>query len=185
VYVKVALYAGAVFAAPFMVYRLWQFVKPAASDDVQRTFVLWAIAAAFLFAAGTAFAFFLALPSAIRFLMALSQGLAAPLITVNSYLSFVLAVLVVAGLVFEIPAVCALLTRMGIITPALLRRKRKEAFFALCVFAAVMTPTTDIVNMLLFIIPMAALYEVGILVSACLYAAKPRTPAEEAYPHEG
>jgi len=165
VYLKVGLYCGALIASPLLVHQAWQFVKPAIPIGTKIRAGWWLAAAGLLFAAGTAFAYEVLAPQALVFLLGLSRELATPMINLNDYISFVLAVLLVGGLVFEIPVVAGLLTRIGLVQPDGLRKRRKEAFFALCVVAAVITPTTDAFNMLIFVLPMVALYELGIWVS--------------------
>jgi sec-independent protein translocase protein TatC len=185
VYVKVALYAGCILASPVVLYHAWQFLKPAFPDELRRSLRYWLLSAAALFATGTCFAYKVLLPSGLSFLMTLTREIATPLITLNSYLSFALALLLLGGTIFEIPVIAGVLTQAGIVTPQFMRKKRKEAVFGLCVAAAILTPTTDIFNMALFVLPMIALYEVGIIVSSFMQRRVENNPTLEVYRNEG
>lgn len=184
IYVKVALYAGCCIASPAILYFIWQFVKPAVGEDMRRGIVGWSLAALGLFAAGTYFAYAVLIPAGLGFLLRLSQEIAEPMFNLNGYISFMLSLLILSGIVFEMPVIAAMLTRVGLITPRLMRRRRKEAFFGLMVIAAVVTPTTDIFNMLLFVAPMIVLYEASILISSLVSRSVPLKPGEEAYYNE-
>jgi len=168
IYFKVALYIGVVLSSPAIVYNSWEYVKPAVPKDINISLTGWAASAGFLFCAGSFFSFKILLPAGYTFLMGLSKEIAVPMITLNSYISFALSVIVIGGFIFEMPLISALLTRFRLITPALLKSKRREAIFALCVIAAVVTPTTDVFNMLLFAVPMIALFELSIVVSSVM-----------------
>jgi sec-independent protein translocase protein TatC len=169
IYFKVAIYFGAAVSFPGIFHQAWRFIKPAVPDGVKFSLVPWIFSAVSLFVVGTVFAFKILLPYGITFLYSLSKDLATPLFTLNSYISFALSVLVLGGAVFEMPVIAALLTKLRILTPQLMRRKRREAIFALCVIAAVVTPTTDAFNMIIFVLPMIALYEISIIVSGIVY----------------
>lgn len=183
IYVKVALYAGCCIASPAVFYHVWQFVKPAVGEELRSGIAGWFLAALGLFVAGTVFAYTVLIPAGLGFLLRLSQEIATPMFNLNGYISFLLALLVLSGVVFEMPVIAALLTRLRLISPQLMRKRRKEAFFALMVIAAVITPTTDIFNMLLFAAPMVVLYEISILVSSFMSRSLLQ-PGEEAYYHE-
>lgn len=184
VYMRVAVAAGLIFAGPLMLREAWLFVKPAVPDGPKVAWWAWIAVAALLFAAGTLFAYRVLAPAALELLLRLSRELAAPMISLNFYISFVVAVLGLGGAVFEIPVLIALLTRLGLVTPGLLVRKWREAVFGLLAAAAVLTPTTDVFNMLLFVLPMLVLYAAGIGVSALVLRGRKKLPGEEAYFHE-
>lgn len=181
IYFKISLYLGALLAAPAVLYNAWQYVKPAVPKDANLSLAGWSAAAAALFFAGTAFSYKILLPLSYAFLIELSKEVATPMITLNSYISFALAIIAAGGLVFEMPVVSGLLTRIGVVTPTLLRAKRKEAIFALCIIAAVITPTADVFNMMLFVLPMILLYEVSVLVSSVVHKIYFKDPAGEIY----
>lgn len=174
VYFKLALYGGIVLAGPWIVYQAWAFVKPAVPPEEDIRWPWWIAGAGLLFVLGTAFAYWVLLPAALRFLIQWSRSAAELMLTLNAYISFALAVLILGGGLFELPLALAVLTRLHLISPQQLRKKRKEALFILLVAAAVLTPTTDVFNLLLFALPMGALYEAGIWFSVWVEAAARR-----------
>jgi len=169
IYIKLSLYIGAVLAVPSALFNAWQYTKPAIAKETDVSIISWAAAAVTLFAAGTIFSFMILLPAGYKFLINLSKEVAIPMITLESYISFALSIIVIGGFMFEMPVISALLTRLRLVTPMFLRSKRKEAIFILCVIAAIITPTTDVFNMLLFVLPMIALFEISVFVSSAVY----------------
>ncbi len=165
-YVKAALAAGIFAVSPLLFHQFWLFIRPAVPVDLRRSLPAWVGAAFFLFLAGCVFTYTVVLPFSLRFLLGLAGKVAEPMITLSSYLSFILSLLVLGGIMFEIPVIAAVLTRAGIVNPAFLRRHRKEVYFGICVAAAVLTPTPDAFTMLIFVAPMILLFEAGIVVSS-------------------
>jgi sec-independent protein translocase protein TatC len=185
VYMKVAVYAGCVVTAPLVLREAWLFVKPALPEGPRVSWVLWIVSAVLLFIAGTVFSFLVLAPAGLGFLLQLTQETATPMISLNSYLSLVLAIVISGGIMFEMPVAAALLTRVGLITPAFMRKKWREAVFVMLVIAAVVTPTTDVFNMLLFALPMLFLYAASIFVSGWIYRKSQRTLVSQGgYPDE-
>lgn len=166
VYVKIALAAGAVAASPVIAWHAWRFAAPAVTPALRRMLPLWIVSLFVLFAAGAAFAYLLAVPAGYAFLVSIARPVATPLFSLGHYVSFVLSLVVVGGLIFEMPAVAALLARAGIVTARMLRARRREAVFVCALAAAILTPTADAFTMLLFFVPMLVLYEAGILAAS-------------------
>jgi sec-independent protein translocase protein TatC len=167
-YMKVSIAAGLVLAMPVVLYELWAFVSPGLSRRERqygRHFILWG---SLLFLAGCAFAYWVLLPIALRFLLGFGGGQLEPIISVGRYLSFTLGVLLACGVVFQLPLAVALLAKIGVLRARTLRRKWPHAAVTIAVAAAILTPTTDIATMLLMTIPMLALYEVSIWVAAVI-----------------
>ena len=165
-YVKMALAAGAIVSMPVILAQLWRFARPAMTARERAyglAFVLWGSA---LFLAGAAAAYFGCLPLFLRFLLSVGSPHIEPVISVSRYLSFVLGVILFGGAVFEMPLVVFVLTRVGILTPGSLRRRRAVALLGLVIVAAFITPTTDALSLTLITVPLALLYEVSILVSS-------------------
>ncbi|MGA2090577.1 MAG: twin-arginine translocase subunit TatC [Endomicrobiales bacterium] len=166
IYVKIALSVGVTLASPLIAWQVWKFLEPAISVKLKKMIPWWIMSLFLLFAAGLAFAYYVMIPAGYGFLMNLGRSVASPMITLNNYISFTLAILLMGGVVFEMPAIAAVLAKTGILTAGMMRARRREAIFGLSVAAAVITPTTDVFNMLVCLIPMLALYEVSILVVA-------------------
>ncbi|MFQ3675860.1 MAG: twin-arginine translocase subunit TatC, partial [Endomicrobiia bacterium] len=164
-YFKVSIFLGAILSSPAILYNLWLFIKPAVSKEIKFNFFLWLLIILVLFVLGIFFAYVIILPYGLKFLLTFGTKVAYPMISLNNYISFVLTILVITGIIFEMPVFCAMLTKLKILTPAFLRKKRKEALFALITVAAIITPTTDVFNLILFVSPMILLYEISIWVS--------------------
>lgn len=167
-YIKIAILSGFVITFPFILYNLWAFIAPAMSKKMKGRIVIWLVAGFILFFCGVAFSYFLAIPAALKFLLGFSEGIAVPMITLGKYVSFFGALILVGGITFEIPVIIGLLADANIVKAEFLKKKRHLAVIAIMIFAAVITPTQDILNMLIFAIPMLVLYEVGILIASII-----------------
>ncbi|MDR1695839.1 MAG: twin-arginine translocase subunit TatC [Endomicrobium sp.] len=182
IYIKTAFFAGLTAAFFPVLWEFFNFVKPAI-DQSRGSSVLKRVLTSFLlFACGIAFVYFAVLTPAISFLMRLSQGLTQSHVqlTLSSYVSFTCALLFCGGMIFQIPLLAFMLTKIGAVTPSFLSSKRREAYFSMCVFAAIITPTTDVFSLSLFMVPMAVLYETGIVFSKMVYKNK-LLPGGEVY----
>ncbi len=165
-YMKVAVTAGLVLSLPVILYELWVFIRPGLMPREQRYglgFVWWG---SVLFLAGGAFAYWVLLPVSLQFLLGFGGGQLEPVISISQYLSFTTMVILVSGAVFQLPIAVLLLTKLGVATPQMLRRKWRHALVTMVVAAAILTPTADASTMLLMTVPMLALYEVSIWVAA-------------------
>ncbi len=167
-YLKISLLTGFIIGFPVILYHAWAFISPAILKEIRGRIVIWFIFALALFMTGITFSYYVAIPAALKFLINFGQDVAIPRITLGKYVSFFGALIMVGGIVFEIPVVMALLTDAGIIKTRVLREKRHFAVLIIMIFAAVITPTQDVLNMLMFAIPMVLLYEVGLLISKAI-----------------
>ncbi|MCB4790288.1 MAG: twin-arginine translocase subunit TatC [Elusimicrobia bacterium] len=174
VYFKIALFLGAIISSPGIFHQVWKFVKPGLPENISSSFTVWLVPIITLFLAGIVFTYFVILPAGLTFLVNLSKKIANPMFTLDSYISFILSIILLGGVVFEMPVLSAFLAQAGILRSSFMKRKRKEAFFGLLVIAAVITPTTDIFNMMLFALPMLALYEISILAVVFIEKTKKR-----------
>lgn len=164
-HVQVALCIGFVVALPLMIWWLYGFVAPALYRQEKRYTVIFMVCAVLLFAAGVALNYFLIFPLSFRFL---SEYQVSPLvvnqISLSSYFSLLLVLSILMGLLFEVPVVTWLLSRLGILRPEYLKRYRRHVFVALLIVAAVITPTGDPFTLLLVTLPVYGLYELSILI---------------------
>ena len=161
-YLKVASLAGLAISMPVLLWQAWSFVRPGLlprERSLGAVFVGWG---SVLFVAGGAFAYFVLLPASLRILLGVGRGLLQPMISVERYLAYALGLIGWCGVVFELPVVVYLLAKVGIVTPEWLRQQRPLAILGLVVAAALLTPTTDILNQLLVFLPMIVLYEISI-----------------------
>ncbi len=164
-YIKIALLAGFIMSFPVILYHAWAFLSPAVSKVTRKHIIVWLLFALVFFFSGIAFSYFIAIPLALNFLIGFGREVASPKINLGNYISFCGALTLVGGIIFEIPIIMGLLADAGLLQTSTLRRKRHYAVLAILVFAAVITPTQDIMNMLLFAVPMMVLYEVGLVIA--------------------
>jgi sec-independent protein translocase protein TatC len=165
VYFKVSLVIGLVFGMPVIVYQLFRFVAPGLEPHEKRYLLIGAPIAAVSFAAGVAFAALVLIPAAMPFLRGFLAGIVEQRYSINRYISFVSTVLLWAGLVFETPLVMFFLAKLGVATPSGFAKARRVVVIGAAAGAAVITPTTDPINMLLIMGPFLLLYELGILLA--------------------
>lgn len=161
-YMKVSLVCGVILAMPFLVYQLLMFVSPALSRREKRLAFLILPGIMIAFAAGVAFGYFMLIPPATRFLTTFGSDIATPQIRIGNYISLVTRLLFFLGLAFETPIIISFLTRIGVITPKWLSRKRKYAIVIAFILGAIITPTFDPVNQTLVALPIVGLYELSI-----------------------
>jgi len=169
-YSKVALAFGVVLSLPILLYEIWTFIRPGLTVRERRyglAFVFWG---SLLFGAGASFAYWILLPPSLTFLLGFGSRTLQPVISINHYLSFTSTMILTCGVVFEFPLAIFFLTKLGIVTPRLLRRNWKTAFLSMVIVAAIATPTQDPINLILMTLPLLLLYETSILVS---YLARP------------
>ncbi|MGB2599398.1 MAG: twin-arginine translocase subunit TatC [Candidatus Omnitrophota bacterium] len=164
-YIKIALLAGFIISFPVILYNTWAFLSPAVPKATRRRIAVWLLFALVFFFSGITFSYFVAIPLALNFLIGFGREVASPKITLGNYISFFGALTLVGGIIFEIPIAMGLLADAGLLRTSYLRRKRHYAVLVILVFAAIITPTQDIMNMLLFAVPMIVLYEVGLIVA--------------------
>ena len=114
---------------------------------------------------GVSFAYFIMLPYMLQFFATFGTSDIRNMISVNEYMSFVLQLVLISGLIFELPMVAYFLARLGILTPAFMKHYRRNAIIVILIFAAVITPTTDPFTMSVFSIPILILYEISIWIA--------------------
>jgi sec-independent protein translocase protein TatC len=173
VHMKVAMIAGLFLALPVVLYQVWAFVAPGLLPHERRYAAPFVIIGSVMFAAGVAFALWVVVPFAIKFLLAYKTGGVIQVISIGSYVDFVLKFSLAFGLVFELPLAITVGSRMGIVTPQFLAKNRKYAILINFIVAAILTPTPDILNQTLMAGPLIILYEVGII-SARIFGKKPK-----------
>lgn len=171
-YIKVSLYAAICLSVPFLLFQIWGFVSPGLYPH-ERGYVTPFIALSSVsFVLGAMFAYYVIFPPAAKYLLGLGEDFRL-LLKADDYFDFIILVMLGMGLVFQMPAISYVLSRIGIITASFLLRIWKTAAIVILIAAAVLSPTGDIPNMLLFAAPMIVLYFVSIFV-AWIFG-KPRT----------
>ena len=171
-YIKVSLYAALCLSVPFLLWQIWAFVSPGLYPH-ERGYVTPFIALSSIsFLLGAMFAYYVIFPPAARYLLGLGEDFRL-LLKASDYFDFIIVVMLGMGVVFQMPAVTYVLARIGLITAKFLIRVWKTALIIIMISAAVLSPTSDIPNMLLFAAPMMVLYFVSIFV-AWIFS-RPRT----------
>ena len=164
-HMRVAMYAGLLCAAPYIIFELFRFVSPGLYQNERRA-GLWIVTSGYLmFMLGTLLNYFLIFPLTVRFLGTYQVSPEVEnMLTLQSYTDTLISMSLVLGVVFELPVICAILGRMGILTSSLMTRYRRHAIVAILIVAAIITPTTDIFTLLIVSLPIWLLYELSILV---------------------
>lgn len=179
-YMKMMLYCGIALALPFVMYQIVMFISPGLKPKERKWAYFLMPAVAVFFVIGVAFAWFILLPPALKFLLTWSGEIARPMITIDNYMSLVIRLLFALGMVFEIPVVMFFLSKIGIVTPQWMARKRKFAFIGAFILGAAITPTMDPVNQTLVAVPIIILWEISIGLAKLARAGQPKLVPSEA-----
>jgi len=164
IYMKVAFIAGIFAASPVILWQVWLFVSPGLYRREKRYAFPFIFFSSLLFILGGAFAYKIAFPLSLRFLISMGDDFQ-PMVTITEYLDLALVVILGCGIIFEIPILIFFLTILGVVNARFLLKNLRYAILVIFIAAAVLTPTSDIPNMLIFAMPMLLLYLVGIIVS--------------------
>ena len=159
---KLAFYAALFLGMPMILYQLWAFVSPGLYKHERRLARPLLVAAMGLFYLGCAFAYFLVLPAAFRFLTAVTPQGVEMMTDISHYLDFVMLMFFAFGLCFEVPVGVVILAAVGVVDVKQLRSGRRYAVVGAFAIAAFITPP-DITSMIMLAIPMCLLYELGVL----------------------
>ncbi|HLG14705.1 MAG TPA: twin-arginine translocase subunit TatC [Blastocatellia bacterium] len=158
-YIKVAFYAAIFFSVPFLLSQAWGFISPGLYPHEKRYAWPFLIMTSAFFLLGCAFAYYLAFPRAANFLLGVAgKGNLRPLVTADDYFDLIITIMLGLGLVFEMPTATFFLARLGLVTPRLLLRVWRVAMIVIFIVAALLSPTTDVPNLLVFAAPMLLLY---------------------------
>jgi sec-independent protein translocase protein TatC len=161
--IKLAVVVGLVLVLPYVLTEVWRFVAPGLYRNERRIATGLILSAFLCFVIGGLFSFVVVGPNAMRMLQNLGTPEIANRWSVAKYVSFVLNLMLAFGAVFELPVAMFFLTKLGVVTPKLLRQKRRHAIVAIFIVAAIVTPP-DAFTQILLAIPLVVLYEVGIMV---------------------
>lgn len=161
------LLMAAAMGFPYLVFELWLFIKPALTDLERRSARGFVFFATVLFALGVLFGYYIVIPLSLNFLanVSLSDEITNQ-ITIDSYLSTIATLTLGCGVIFLLPILVFILSKVGIMTPQFMRQSRRYAIIIILIIAAIITPTSDVVTLLTVSAPMLLLYELSIMVSA-------------------
>ncbi len=163
-YLKVGLIAGLFVASPFVLYQVWAFIAPGLYRHEKRYVLPFMFSTVGLFLAGGFFAYRIVFPAALDFLIGYGEQFK-PMVTIGEYTDLFLTIIVGLGIVFELPILVFFLSLMGIVSAGWMWRNLRYSILVIFIIAAIVTPTTDIMNMCIFAAPMVALYVVSIAIA--------------------
>ncbi|HKP90652.1 MAG TPA: twin-arginine translocase subunit TatC [Thermoleophilaceae bacterium] len=175
----VSAYAALLIAMPVILYEIYAFVLPAFSPGERKVALPLLLMVPFLFIAGVVFAYFVVIPAALRFLLHFNESQFNLQIRARDYYSFFHLTLLAGGIVFQLPVFLLGLVKMGITTPAKLRKNRRYAVLVIAVVAAAL-PGVDPISMLIEMVPLLVLYEASILLASFLGRPSPEVSGEPA-----
>jgi len=161
IYFKMAALTAVFLASPFLLYQLWLFIAPGLYSREKKLALPFVFFTTLFFLSGGAFGYYVAFPTAAKFLLGLGADLQA-VITAEKYFGFLLTVILGLGLMFELPILILLLSLLGVVTPRFLIRYFRHAVVVIFIVSAIITPTPDIVNLCIFAVPALGLYLLGV-----------------------
>ncbi len=165
IYMQVAFFGGIVISIPNIVYQIWKFIAPGLYPRERRYISAIVAFTSICFLIGVTFAYFFILPAALKFFVDFGTSAIDNIISVEYYFDFVITLMLGAGLVFELPMLSFFLSRLGILTPKMMRKYWRHAMVVSAFVAALISPGPDPVSMLMMAIPLVFLYEISIWIS--------------------
>jgi sec-independent protein translocase protein TatC len=169
IYMKLPLLVSVFLASPWVLYQVWAFISPGLYKREKKWATPFVLCTAGLFISGGCFAYFVAFRYGLQFLLGIGRDVnVAPMVSINEYFDLFVNVTLGVGLVFEMPVIIFFLTLLHLASPRFLVRHSRYAILAITVIAAIVTPTPDVFNMMLFAVPMVLLFFVGVFVSYLL-----------------
>ncbi|UKL13870.1 twin-arginine translocase subunit TatC [Dissulfurimicrobium hydrothermale] len=163
IYIKLAITCGVFLASPIIIYEIWAFVVPGLYEHEKRLALPFVLLSTAFFVGGGLFGYFVAFPTAFKFLASYGNKYLRLMPNVSEYFSLTIHLLIGFGIAFELPVFIALLGVVGIIDAKMLQRNRKYAILINFILAAVLTPTPDILNQFMLAVPLMLLYEISIV----------------------
>jgi len=176
-YMTVSLYSAIALALPFILLQVWGFISPALYKHERRYVTPFILLSSISFVVGAAFAYYILIPPALQYLLGLGSDFQL-MLRATDYFEFITLVMLAMGLIFQMPAIVYVLARIGIVSAGFLVRSWKFAIVIILIVAAVVSPTGDVPNMMLFALPMIALYLLSIFV-AWFFGKKRTLPTDE------
>ncbi len=163
-YVTVSLYTAIAISIPFLLWQIWGFISPALYRHERRYVTPFIGLSTISFVIGAAFAYYILFPPAVKYLLGLGEDFRL-MLRATDYFDFITLIMLAMGIIFQMPAITYVLSRIGIVSAGLLVRSWKIAIVVILIVAAVVSPTGDIPNMMLFATPMMFLYVISIFIA--------------------
>ena len=165
IHLKVAFYFGLLCVSPYLLYELFKFVAPALYTSERKYAVTALVGGCVMFFAGVLLNYFIIYPVTVRFLGSYQVSAAVPnIISLESYISALLMLSLTLGILFEIPILCWLLAKFGLLTEAPMKKYRRHAIVVILIVAAIITPTADAFTLTIVALPIYLLYEISIVI---------------------
>lgn len=161
-HVKVSFLAGIILTSPLWLYQVWKFIAPGLYLKEKKFAMSFIVSGVVLFTGGAAFAYYVVLPFAFKFLLQFGGETDKPMITITEYLDFILKFFLAFGATFEMPVILTFLGMMGLIDHKFLAQNRRWAIVIMAVVSAIITPP-DAVSMLALLVPLLVLFEISVL----------------------
>lgn len=168
IYMKVALLSGLILSSPFILYELYSFVRPALTLRERRFTLICIPLSLVLFITGMLFSYSFVFPRGLEFFLGFAAGKVNPLISMESYLDFMLMLVVPFGFAFNVPVVLTLLAYLNIVSAKTLMKYQRHVILVAFIIAGVITPTPDVITQTLLAVPLILLYEVSIVIIKCV-----------------
>jgi sec-independent protein translocase protein TatC len=165
---RVGILGGVVLVSPIIIYQIWSFLGPALEKHEKRAIIPALYMGVVLFAAGVWMSYAIALPVTLEFLLFFGEGYFDQMLQAGPYLGFVTKLLLAFGILFELPVVIMILSALGLVTPAFLRKKRRHAIVIITVLASFLSPGDVVTVTAMMMIPLVFLYEFSILLSVVI-----------------
>jgi sec-independent protein translocase protein TatC len=177
-YLKIAALAGLFLTSPFVLYQVWLFISPGLYRNEKRYVMPFMASTIALFTAGGYFGYKIVYPRALEFLIGFGTQFT-PMITISEYTSLFLSIVLGMGLIFEMPILIFFLALMGIINASFMWNNFRYAILIIFIIAGIVTPSPDVMSMLIFAAPMVALYGVSIGIAWLVHPKQRRARAEK------
>jgi len=177
--IKLSILAAIFLSAPFILGQVWLFISPGLYKHERRYALPFILSSSLLFILGGLFGYFIAFPFAAQFLVEWTKGMGlVPLISAPEYFDLFIVIELALAIIFEIPAVIFILARIGLVSGPFLLRNTRYAVLIAFVVAAIITPTTDVPNMMIMVVPMIALYLLGVVVAYLFGKKRTKEPGD-------
>lgn len=163
-YIRIAVFCGFVISSPIILLQTWLFIVPGLEEKHKRYIVIALVMGGGFFIVGSIFAYLVVLPVIIKFFAGFQLPEIQSAISFGNYLDFILKIIISFGIIFEMPIVMFLLSRMGILKPEFYIKNRKYMILIIFILAAILTPP-DVISQIMMALPMLILYEVGIILA--------------------
>lgn len=166
--IKIAFFGAFFLSSPFWLYQIWKFISEGLNVKEKKYALIFAPLSFVFFFLGISFGYFIIVPIGIKFLLGFATDFVSPMISIQRYISFVGTLTFAFGMVFQLPLIILFLTKIGIVTPQFLSRKRRFAIVLVFITAAILTPP-DVITQFFMAVPLLVLYEIGIILSRFAY----------------